>query len=231
MAYDHAEQEQIDALKSWWKQYGNLVTWFLIVVLSVFVAWKAWGVYQAKQAGQASVLFEEMNKAIQEKDQAKVSRIATDVQAQYPGTNYAQMISMLAAKNAFESNDLTTAKKQLIWVQEHGKTVEFKTLAKIRLAGILLDEKSFDDALKLLAGEFPVEFVSSMADRKGDILVAQNKIDEARVAYQVALKSALNQQGMNNPGYQYIQLKLDAIGGTPAPAKVVTNAVTETPSK
>lgn len=208
MAYDHAEQEQIDALKAWWKQYGNLVTWLLIGVLSVFVAWKGWGIYQAQRAGQASVLFEEVQKAIQEKDQAKVLRIATDVQTKYPSTNYAQMISMLAAKSAFEQNDLATAKNQLKWVQEHGKTIEYKTLARIRLAGILLDEKSYDDALKLLSGEFPVEFVSSMADRKGDILVAQNKIDEARTAYQVALK-----QGSNNPDYQYIQLKLDAIGG------------------
>lgn len=209
MAYDHEEQEQLDALKAWWKQYGNLVTWFLIAALSVFVVWKAWGIYQAKQAGQASILFEEMQKAIQEKDQAKILRAVTDVQEKFSGTDYAQMASMLAAKNAFELHDLTTAKKQLVWVQEHGKTVEFKSLAKIRLAGILLDEKSYDEALKLLAGDFPDGLASSVADRKGDILVAQNKIDEARAAY----KTALDKGSVSNPDHQYIQLKLDAIGG------------------
>lgn len=226
MAYDHTEQEQIDALKAWWKQYGNAVTWLMIVVLSLFVAWKGWGVYQTKQAAQASVLFEELQKAIKEKDQAKVLRIAADVQVKYPSTNYAQMISMLAAKSAFDQNDLAAAKNQLMWVKENGKTVEFKTLAKIRLAGVLLDEKAFDDALKLLAGEFPAEFVSSMADRKGDILVAQNKFEEARTAYQVALKA-----GNNNPDYQYIQLKLDAIGGMPVIQPITTKAAAETPSK
>jgi predicted negative regulator of RcsB-dependent stress response len=209
MAYDHAEQEQIDALKSWWNQYGGLVTWFLIAVLSVFIAWKAWGIYQAKQAGQASILFEEVQKAIQEKNQANVLRAVTDVQEKYSGTDYAQMATMLAAKNAFELNDLTAAKKLLMWVQEQGKTVEFKSLAKIRLAGILLDEKSYDEALKLLAGDFPSEFAGSVADRKGDILVAQNKIDEARAAY----KTALEKGTVNNPDRQFIQLKLDGISG------------------
>jgi len=209
MAYDHEEQEQLDALKAWWKQYGNLVTWFLIAALSVFVVWKAWGIYQAKQSVQASILFEEMQKAIQEKDQAKILRAVTDVQEKFSRTDYAQMASMLAAKNAFELHDLTAAKKQLMWVQERGKTVEFKSLAKIRLAGILLDEKSYEEALKLLAGDFPAELASSVADRKGDILVAQNKIEEARAAYQLALDKGT----VKNPDHQFIQLKLDAMSG------------------
>lgn len=211
MAYDHTEQQQLDALKAWWKQHGNLVSWSLIVILAVFVAWKAWGLYQAKQSGQASVLFEEVQKAIQTKDQAKVLRSVTDIQEQFAGTSYAQMASMLAAKNAFELNDLKTAKSQLMWVQENGKTAEFKSLAKIRLAGILLDEKSFDEALKLLAGDFPVELASSVADRKGDILVAQNKLNEARAAYQLALEKGTEK----SPDHRFIQLKLDAIGGAP----------------
>jgi predicted negative regulator of RcsB-dependent stress response len=210
MAYDHEEQEQLEALKAWWKQYGNIITWFLIVVLAAFSGWKAWGIYQAKQSVQASMLFEEMQKAIQEKDQTRVLRAVTDVQDKYSSTNYAQMAGMLAAKYAFDANDLKTAKTQLTWVQDHGKTAEFKSLAKIRLAAILLDEKSYDDALKLLSGDFPEEFASVVADGKGDILVAQNKIDEARSAYQTALDKGTDK----NPGYQLIQLKLDAIGGS-----------------
>jgi len=214
MAYDHEEQEQLDALKAWWKQYGNMITWALIVVLAAFSAWKAWGIYQAKQSVQASMLFEEVQKAIQDKDQARVLRAAGDVEEKFSGTYYAQMAGMLAAKSAFDANDLKSAKAQLTWISEHGKTDEFKALAKIRLAGILLDEKSFDDALKLLAGDFPSEMASSVEDRKGDILVAQNKIDDARLAYQAALDKTTEK----NPNYQLIQVKLDAIGGSKSTA-------------
>ena len=83
MAYDHGEQEQLDALKAWWKQYGNLVTWLLIAVLSAFSAWKAWGIFQSKQAAQASLLFESVQNAIQEKDQTKILRAVSDIQEKY----------------------------------------------------------------------------------------------------------------------------------------------------
>jgi len=214
MAYDHEEQEQLDALKAWWKQYGNLITWALIAVLALFSAWKGWGIYQAKQSVQASMLFEEMQKAIQDKDQAKVMRAVSDVQEKYAGTNYAQMASLLAAKYAFEANDLKTAKIQLNWVAANGKTEEFKSLARLRLSAVLLDEKAYDDALKILSGEFSPEFAATVADAKGDIFVAQNKISEARDAYQAALDKSSDK----NPGYQLIQLKLDAIGGSKAKA-------------
>ncbi len=214
MAYDHEEQEQLDALKAWWKQYGNLVTWFLIALLSVFATWKAWGVYQARQSAQASVLFEEVMRLIPEagqtKDQAKVLRITTDLQVKFAGTEYASMASMLAAKNAFELNDLKTAKQLLIWVQESGKSAEFKSLAKLRLASVLTDEKSYAEALTLLAGDFPVELASSVADRKGDVLAAQNKLEDARAAYQLAMDKGSDK----HPDYQLIQMKLDALGGS-----------------
>ncbi len=212
MAYDHTEQEQLDALKAWWKQYGNLITWLLIAVLSAFSVWKAWGIYQAKQSGQASMLYEEVQKAVQDKDQAKVLRAVTDVEEKFAHTDYAQMAALVAVKSAFEANDVKTAKVQLNWVIEHGKTAEFKAIAKIRLAGILLDEKAYDEALKLVEGEFPAAIAGDVADRKGDILVAQNKLDEARASYQLALDKISDK----NPSRQLIQLKLDAIGGAPA---------------
>lgn len=209
MAYDHEEQAQLDALKAWWNQYGNIIIWILIVILAGFSAWKVWSVYQAKQSVQAAILFEEVQKAIQDKDQPKLARVVADVQDKFANTNYAQMASMIAAKYAFSTNDLKAAKADLNWIREHGKSMEFKSVAKIRLAGILLDEKSYDEAMKLLSGEFSSEFISAVEDRKGDVLVAQNKIDDARIAYQAALYHSTDK----DPGYQFIQLKLDAIGG------------------
>lgn len=209
MAYDHEEQEQLEALKTWWKQYGNLVTWALIVVLAAFSAWKGWGVYQSKQAVQASILFEQVQNSLQNKDQGKVTRAVADLEEKYPGTYYAQMAGLLVAKFAFDANDAKTAKAQLSWVQEHGKSAGFKAMAKLRLAAILLDEKSYGAALAQLNGEFPVEYAGAVADGKGDILVAQSKSDEARAAYELALEKSTEK----NPAAGLIQLKLDALGG------------------
>lgn len=214
MAYDHDEQEQLDTLKAWWNQYGNLVTWLLIIALSVYAGWTGWIYYQRNQAIQASQLYDELQKAVGAKDQTKVQRAATDMQDKFGRTPYAQMSALAAAKSAYDAGDLKTAKAQLQWVIDNGREDEYKAVAKVRLAGILLDEKAYDDGLKLLSGDFPAEFAGIVADRKGDILVAQEKVAEARAAYQLALEKT----DQKNPGRQLIQLKLDAIGGADAKA-------------
>lgn len=209
MAYDLEEQEQLDALKTWWKQYGNLITWLLIICLAGYAAWSGWNTYQRRQAAQASQLYEELEKAVAAKDNAKVQRAAADMTERFGRTAYAQMSELTAAKSAFDANDLKTAQARLQWVVDHGDE-EYKAIARIRLAGVLLDEKKYDEGLKLLSGDFPAQFAGVVDDRKGDILIAQGKRDEARAAYQ----SALDKMDKKNPGRQLIQVKLDALGGT-----------------
>jgi len=214
MAYDHEEQEQLATLKAWWNQFGNIITWLLIIGLAAYAGWTGWNYYQRSQTAQAGQLYEELQKAVAAKDNGKIQRATTDMTAKFGGTPYAQMAALAAAKAAFDANDLKTAKAQLQWVVDNGKSDEYKAIAKIRLAGILLDEKAYDEGLKLLAGEFPAQFAGLAADRKGDILVAQSKIEDARAAY----KTALDKTDEKNPARQLIQLKLDALGGEPAKA-------------
>jgi predicted negative regulator of RcsB-dependent stress response len=209
MAYDLEEQEQLATLKAWWAQYGNLVSWVLIIALSAYAAWSYWNNHLSSQSMEASQLYEAVQAAATAKDAPKIARATADMESKFSGTIYAQMSALLAAKTAFDANDSKTAKAQLQWVIDNGKDDGFKAIASLRLSGILLDEKAYDASLKLLGGAFPAEFAGATADRKGDILVAQNKIAEARSAYQLALEKT----DLKNPGRQLIQLKLDAIGG------------------
>ncbi len=75
MAYDLEEQEQLATLKAIWKQYGNLITWILIIALSSYAAWTQWSNYQSSQSGQASQLLKKC-KISRGKDDAKVQRAA-----------------------------------------------------------------------------------------------------------------------------------------------------------
>jgi predicted negative regulator of RcsB-dependent stress response len=212
MAYDLDEQEQLASLKAWWNAYGNLLTWVITIALAGYAGWNAWNYYQRSQALEASQLFEEVQKAATLKDVAKMQRAATDMESKYARTAYAQMSGLLAAKTAYEGNDLKAAKAQLQWVIDHAIDDEFKFIAKLRLAGVLLDEKAYDEGLKLMAGDFPAEFAVVAADRKGDLLMAQNKPAEARVAYQ----AALDKSDKKSPVRSLIQLKLDDLGGAKA---------------
>ena len=211
MAYDLEEQEQLASLKAWWEKYGNSTTWVLIAALAAYSGWNGWNYYQRNQAAQASALYEELQNAVEAKDNAKVLRAAGDMESKFSGTAYAPMAALVASKSSFDANDLKSAKAQLQWAAEHGSD-EFKAVAKVRLAGVLLDEKAYDDALKALAGEVPAQFAGAVADRKGDILAAQNKLQEARAAY----KAALDATDQKNPGRKLIELKLEALGGAAA---------------
>jgi predicted negative regulator of RcsB-dependent stress response len=214
MAYDLEEQEQIETLKSWWKQYGNLVTWLLIAALGAYAAWSGWNYYQRSQAAQAGQLYDEITRAVAAKDTARVLRGAADMREKFSRTAYAEMAALTAAKAAFDANDLNGAKAQLQWVVDSGRDEEYRALARIRLAGVLLDEKAYDEGLKVLSADVPVAFAGALADRRGDLLMAQNKVAEARAAYQEALQKS----DAKSPGRQLIQLKLDAIGGAKAAA-------------
>jgi predicted negative regulator of RcsB-dependent stress response len=213
MAYDLEEQEQIATFKAFWSTYGNLITWVLIIALASYAGYNFWNAHQRTQAAEASGLYDELLNSLQANDNAKVQRIASDVESKFDSTAYAQMAALGAAKSAFDANDLKTAKAQLQWVLDHGND-EYKSIAKLRLAGVLLDEKSYDQALSLLNTDFLPQYKADVADRKGDILVAQNKIAEARAAYQAALDA----MDKKNPGRQLVQIKLDGIGGSTSQA-------------
>jgi predicted negative regulator of RcsB-dependent stress response len=212
MAYDLEEQEQLASIKAWWKQYGNLITWVLIIGLAGYAAWTGWNAYQRNQTIQAAQLYEELQRAVSAKDHAKVQRASADMRDRYGKTAYAQMSALAAAKSAYDANDLKAARDHLQWTIDKASDEEYKAIAKLRLAGLLLDEKVYEEGLKLLSGNFPSQFEGLVADRRGDIFAAQQKIDEARAAYQLAL----DKTDENNPGRQLIEIKLDAIGGMPA---------------
>ncbi|UVW27641.1 tetratricopeptide repeat protein [Massilia sp. H6] len=222
MAYDLEEQEQIATFKAFWSRFGSLITWVLIAALGSFAAYNFWNSHKRTQSVEASALYDELQVAVGANDNAKAQRIAGDIQEKYDSTAYAQMAALGAAKVAFDANDLKTAKSRLQWVVEHGND-EYKAIAKLRLAGVLLDEKAYDAALKLLDDAIPAQFTALAADRKGDVLVAQNKLAEARQAYVAALAA----MPKDSPGRQLVTVKLEAIGGTAPASANDTNAAND----
>ena len=114
---------------------------------------------------------------------------------------------LIAAQVLQERNDLDGAKEQLEWLIANSSDPAFVPLAKLRLAGVLLEQKQYDQALAQVA-DAPPAFAGLYADRQGDILLAQGKAAEARKAWETALE-ALGA----NPATQIVQLKIDALGG------------------
>jgi predicted negative regulator of RcsB-dependent stress response len=207
MAYDLEEQEQLAELKAWWNKYGNFILTVVTIVLLAFAAYNGWRWYQREQAGQAAGVYGQLEKALAARDVDKVAGFSEMLTSKYGGTAYAAMAALQAAKLQAEAGRADAARASLQWVIDKAAAPELKAIAQVRLAGVLLDEKKYDDALKALGGEVPPSQAAAVADRRGDVLAAQNKTEEARAAYAEALAKADAQ----HPLRQIIQLKLDAL--------------------
>ncbi|HEX9184166.1 MAG TPA: tetratricopeptide repeat protein [Burkholderiales bacterium] len=207
---DLEEQEQLAELKAWWKQYGNLVLLTIIAGALVVAGWNGWRWYQRSQAAQASALYDTLAKAVGAGD-AKALRDAGGALTEgYPRTLYASMGALAAARFHFDRNELKSAKAQLQWVVERSPSEEYREIARLRLAHVLLDEKAYDEALKLLEAKPLEAYVAQVAALRGDVLVAKDRRDEAKVAYRLALDKAGSQGGAFRDS---VQLRLDALGG------------------
>lgn len=210
---DLEEQEQLDELKHFWKQYGNLITWILIVVLGAVASWNGYQYWQSRQAAQASVMFDEVEKVVRSGDLDKAERAFHDMRDRFAGATYTQHAALLLARMAFDAGKADKAKISLGWVADHGKDEGLSALAKLRLAAILMDEKAFDDALKQLQS-LPAGYEALAADRRGDIFALQGKAEQAKAEYQRAY-SAMDDQ---SPYRRIVMVKLNALGVDPAPS-------------
>lgn len=186
---DLEEQEQLDQLKHFWQQYGNAITWALIVVLGAFASWNLYQYWQRSQASQAAALYDEVERVVTVGDAAKVERVFIDMKDKFGTNTYAQQAGLLVAKQLYSVGKVEAAKAALLWVAEKSSDEGYQAIAKLRLAGILMESKAFDDALRELSGAFPASFTALVADRKADILLLQGKRKEAIVEYQKAFKN------------------------------------------
>lgn len=207
--YDLEEQEKIDALKAWWKQYGKAVIAGVVIAIAVLSGIKGWTYYQATQAEAASIIYESLQDAAQAGDVKRIRGVAGQLMEKYSGTAYAPRAALIAANANYQNGDAKSAKAQLQWAINHAGEVELQDAVRLRLAGLLLDERDYNEAQKLLDMTHVPAFDGLYADLKGDLLLAQGKREEAKAAYRLSM-SKLDQKGE----YRHVvQIKLDALGG------------------
>lgn len=207
---DLEEQEQLAQLKSWWATYGTAIVAALVLAALVLTGWQGWRYWQSQQSAAASNVFETLAKATQGADAKAVRDASGELLEKYPGTLYASMGALVSAKYFFEKSDLKASRAQLQWVLDNTKSDEFRDIARLRMANVLIDEKAYDEALKHLQAAHGAAFEAQFATLRGDILVAKGQAADARVAYKFALEKA----GQKNRGVnEGIQMRLDALGG------------------
>ncbi len=205
---DLHEQEQVDALKAWWKENGKWVIGAVMLGLLSFSGIQFWKNHQAGQAAEAAKLYMEVEKQVATNDAKRISDAADALVSRYGSSAYAPRAQLLAAQASLQARDAERAKVQLQWVIEHASETGLQDTARLKLSSVLLDEKKYDEALKQLDAAHPESFTGLYADLRGDVLSAQGKVAEARAAYQQAYDKTDPKSAYRN----LIQLKMDGLG-------------------
>lgn len=207
--YDLDEQERLDELKAWWKRWGNLVLIGLAVTIAAAAGWRYWQNRAVTQSLEAATVYENLTRSLADDDPKGAREAGAMLIDRYQSTAYAPRAALLLAKLNVVGKDMKSAQTQLEWAVANSKEPALKDLARLRLAGVQLDQKHYDAALKTLAGSHSDAFAFRFHDLKGDVLLAEGKRAEARAAYQAAFGTMQE----DNPYRSIVELKLDALGG------------------
>jgi len=171
--------------------------------------WRGWQWYETSKSVQARGYFEALEDAGRQKGDESIARINAAMQtlrSEFGTTEYAARGALVAAAALASRNELQAARSQLEWLAQT-KNSTLLPVAKLRLAGILLEQKEFDAALAQLTDP-PTPFAGLYADRRGDVLAAQGKGAGAREAWTQAIEAL----GAVHPLTPVVKLKLDALG-------------------
>lgn len=202
-----SEQEQLEAIKKWWRDNGPAVVLGVVLGLGALFGWQAWEKHRNKQAELASAIY---TSVIVDLDENKLDSINTSVielQNDYAGTPYAALASLAGAKAAVLLDDVDTAKSHLKWAMRNGKQSEIVAIAKLRLALLHLTTGEPDAADRLLKEKYPSAFDAMYNELLGDLRLAKGDRQGARAAYDLALNASVAAENR-----QVVQIKRDALG-------------------
>jgi len=207
MALDLEEQEQVDELKALWKKYGNYITRGVIAFFVLYGLFQGWVYYQTKQSLGASEAYQSIV-VLDEKNTKDILQKSQNLIDDFGGTPYAGRAAILFAKASYLEGNKDKAKEKLDWAASHAKESATESIALIQLGQILVEEKKYEDALKRVNKVDNEGYLGLSNDLKGDILNAMGKKEEAKKAYQEALKRF----GPKDPYAKFTQEKLESLG-------------------
>lgn len=201
------EQEQIAQIKQFWADYGRLIIALTLIIILAIAGFFSWQWWQAQKATEAGLLYEEMGVAIVNDNQDKVKEIVLQVQTEHKPTYYASLASIVAANYMYAKNDLDDAALFLSWVKDNGKDQGWNAMAVLRLADVLTDQGKYDEALSVLSTKVGNEFLPLIADKRGNVYVAQQDTENAKRSFLEAY------QGLGQSDHKaFIAKKLSLLG-------------------
>jgi predicted negative regulator of RcsB-dependent stress response len=195
------EEEQVEALKRWWKENGTSVIAGVVIGLGGVFGWQAWNNYQDRVGSDASLAFNQLVSAQQGGDIKSASKQAELLRLEYESSSYAVLAALIQANLKLEQGEPAAARSQLEWAMGQANNESLKQLAQLNLARILLSDGDLDGAEKLATVESG-GFAGEFAQLRGDIAAKRGDKQAAFDAYTLAMTQETSNRNL-------LQMKLD----------------------
>jgi predicted negative regulator of RcsB-dependent stress response len=183
---NQTEEQQVAAIKGFWKENGNAIIAGLFLGFSGFIGY---GYYQDHKLQQELMVADSYQAVVEllDGDETQYRDAATSFINEHGDTSYASLASLALAKNAAEHQDWTEVAKHLKSALEQSVNSGITGIATVRLARVQVQLGEYDEAITTLSSSLPASFTAAVEETKGDAYLKQNNIELARNAYQVAL--------------------------------------------
>lgn len=229
MAEHLSEEEQLEAMKRWWSENGTSTVVGVCLAISGYLGWGFWQDQQQESAEAASASYEILMEAVvaepgqllSEEKRVTANHLADELKAQHASSLYASQAALFKAKLAVQAEDLTAAATELQWVIERNVEPALTLLTRTRLARVQMDLGEFEQALSTVKDADSGSFKAMFAEIRGDIFLTQDKSNQARAAYQLALDNLIPDQASRRP---LLEIKISDLKTAPLAGAVDATA-------
>jgi predicted negative regulator of RcsB-dependent stress response len=203
----NSEEQQVEAIKSWWQENGKSIIAGVVIGFVGLFGWRYYNSYVQQKNEASAAEYQQIMQVLANQHEKGFAEVAKFV-AGHNSDTYGDLAAMQLSAEAVKVNQLELAVEQLRRVADHGADAEFKPIAGIRLARVLLEMNKLSDALKVLDSITAEQYKAAVAEVRGDVLLASSQPEKARDAYLIALQVSKN--GAN----PVLQMKLDDLSVT-----------------
>lgn len=192
MADYATDEEQLEAIRRWWRENGRSVIAGVLIGVAALGAWRGWDWYRTEQGLAASQRYEQVMQEIGGEDPQKLLEHAEVLRTDYAGTAYAPLAALAAARAQVQADELEKAAEWLRWALDNADDAHLRHVARARLARVLAELDRADEALALVDRDVPEAYTALYAEIRGDVLAERGNGSAAAEAYRQALDARVS---------------------------------------
>jgi predicted negative regulator of RcsB-dependent stress response len=181
-----SEREQADQLRKWLRENWMWLVAGVALTLAGYYGYRWWESRQATRATEAGQRFTAMLEAIGAGRLEDGVKIAGEVTGNFADTPYADQATLVLARLDIDAGDLTAAEARLARVADESRDPDLRTVARLRLARVLLAQGRYDDALAALDRASAPAIDARVLELRGDVRLAQGDRETALAEWRKA---------------------------------------------